>query len=203
MHEAKPRSFVSLWKCLRSGPISSVERSARPCPRPSAGARVILGWRHAPSTRCHCVRRRRGRFAGGACGVELSRPDHAQLTAATSVGIQFCPPPGLCQAGERRLLRCNLPLGCKRDACIARNCMGQASRSLCPATMAWPTDWDMRKMTVAATLGVPAGSAEAIGSLGWALAHAIMARRPHHHFRLPKRQQSCTPRSAGPSWARS
>ena len=58
---------------MRSGPISSVERSHRPCPRPSAGARVILRWRHAPSTRCRSMRRRRGRFAGGACGVELSR----------------------------------------------------------------------------------------------------------------------------------
>jgi len=40
--------------------------------------------------------------------------------------------------------------------------MGQASRLLCPAAMALPRelDLDMGKMTVAATLGVPAGPAE-------------------------------------------
>ena len=46
--------------------------------------------------------------------------------------------------------------------CVARNSMGQASRLLCPAAMALPRelDLDMGKMTVAATLGVPAGPAE-------------------------------------------
>ena len=79
---------------------SVAERSARPCPRPSAGARVILRWRHAPSILAF-----RATPSRKVCGRCVRRgalaPDHAQLTAATSVVAEFCPPEGPCQAGER------------------------------------------------------------------------------------------------------
>jgi hypothetical protein len=134
MHEAKPRSLVSRCKCLRSGPISSVERSARPCPRLSAWARVILRWRHAPSTRCRSVRRRRGRFAGGACGVELSHRTTLnslrRRASKLSVVLLHC----RVKRVKRRLLCASISIfGCKaRVACIARNSTGGSSRPLCP-----------------------------------------------------------------------
>jgi hypothetical protein len=63
-------------------------------------------------------------------------------------------------------------------------------------------DLEMRKMTVAATLGVPAGSAEGNGGLGCARGHLISGGHLHHHFRLPQPQYSSAHRSGGPNWAR-
>jgi len=71
-----------------------------------------------PSTRCRTLRRRRGRSAGGACGVELSRRprsthcgDERQssvLSASTAVS-----------SGERRPLRFRLSVRCK-ERCVYR-----------------------------------------------------------------------------------
>ena len=62
--------------------------------------------------------------------------------------------------------------------------MGQASRLLCPAAMALPRelDLDMGKMTVAATLGSPAGPAEE-GSLECGLECATAAGSRLRHVR--------------------
>ena len=179
MHDARPRSLVSLCRCLRSGPIGSVERSARPCPRPSAGARVILRWRHAPlhslsypatPSRKVCRRRvRRGALA----------PDHAQLTAATSVKVQSCLPPRPCQAVNGDPCASDCLSVARRDACIARNSMGQASRSLCPATMALPgLDLDMGKVTVEAKLGSRRVLPRGVALLGGVLGHGRHRQPP-------------------------
>lgn len=134
MHEAMPRFLVSLCECLRPGPISSVERSARPCPHPSVRARVILRWRHAPSTRCRSVRRRRARFAGGACGVELSHRttlNSLRRRASKFSLVLLC---SRVKRLRRRRLSFDLPRLQERT-CTARNSMGEASRSLCAVTM--------------------------------------------------------------------
>src|SRR5262249_38616818 len=92
---------------------SSVERSARPCPRPSAWARVILRWRHASSTRCrsYATPSRKGCRRRVRCGALA--PDHAQLAAATSVEVQCCPPLEPCQAGDDGRLRFAFRFRCK------------------------------------------------------------------------------------------
>src|SRR5262245_46711057 len=100
-----------------------------------------------------------------------SRAGHAQLTAATSVKVQSCLPPRPCQAVNGDPCASDCLSVARRDACIARNSMGQASRSLCPATMALPgLDLDMGKVTVAAKLGsrrvLPRGVALLRGALG-------------------------------------
>ena len=140
MHEAMPRCLVSLCECLRPGPISSVERSARPCPHPSVRARVILRWRHASSTRCRSVRRRRARFAGGACGVELSHRTTLNSLRRRASTFSLVLLHGRVKRLRRRHLSFDLPRLQERT-CTARNSMGEASRSLCTVTMALSWDW--------------------------------------------------------------
>jgi hypothetical protein len=151
-----------------------------------------LSFRATPSRKVcrRCVRR----------GALTS--DHAQLTAATSVELQFCPPARPCQAGELRLLRFDLPLGCKRQVYRPEQhregVRFTLSRNDGAAT---GLDLDMAKMTVAATLGAPASSAEGSGCLGYTLGRVISAGHLDHHFRLPQRQHPCAHRSAEPNWA--
>ena len=170
MHEARPRSLVSLCRCLRSGPISSVERSARPCPRPSAKARVILGWRHAPSTRCRSMRRRRGRFAGGACGVELSRRTTLNsLRRRASKFSLVClhgrvKPPRPCQAVNGDPLRFRLSVRCKEKSVYRPEQHGAGVSVTVPGNDGVGPGYGQDDS--GGQVRVPAGPAEGSGSFG-------------------------------------
>ena len=50
-------------------------RLCKPCPRPSAQAATIVGWRHAPSTRYWSTRRSAG-LHGRSAGIGLRTPEH-------------------------------------------------------------------------------------------------------------------------------
>jgi hypothetical protein len=139
---------------------------------------------HATPSGKVCRRRvRRGALA----------PDHAQLTAATSVELQSCPPNRPCQAGEPRLSCAWFFTLAGRDACITRNSMGNASRSLSPAKMACHGigpghgEDDSGGM-----LGVPGRSCRGERLFG---VHPLRAAgsRLHPVRSLPQRQHVCAP----------
>jgi hypothetical protein len=150
------------------------------------------------STRYRSTRRRQARRRRVGC--RALAPGRAQLAAATSLAIQFCPCPSHCQAGAHRTV--------KRGKDVRRKMGGRVSPGTALTALLGQSAWaaaaldkSMRKVrimgvcapTVAATTWVPAQGKSGPSGRGTEGVGSAPGCDPHDHCHLFRRDSILAP----------